>query len=285
MESKNKSLNYQLIEANIKIKQLEDELKQKTNDSNVHNDIGMNKDNNSLNEIENLKKKVYDNEITISKLSYDKKKLEEKMENMNFENKNKMSKMMNYKNSEINLLKKYLNDYKEYFKNNNINEKMNNINNIDYNKNEKVDEEGLRLELENKDKIIKSLKLKLNKFINEFKNTFVISRLSHKSIGDQDKIIHKLINDKKKLIKIIEQTKRFNNPINNEMFVSMQNKLGEYKNKIIILKIRISELYDIIKKNNRNYNNFMNISPFSPGQNQKPFNMYNTTHNFYNSSF
>lgn len=57
LESKNKSLNYQLIEANIKIKQLEDELKQKTNDSNVHNDIGMNKDNNSLNEIENLKKK------------------------------------------------------------------------------------------------------------------------------------------------------------------------------------------------------------------------------------
>lgn len=66
------------------------------------------------------------------------------------------------------------------------------------------------------------------------------------------------------------------------MFVNMQNKLLEYKYKIVILKKKIIELHDIIQKN-RNYNNYNNISPFSPRQ--KLFNKYNTANNFYNLSY
>ena len=282
LESKNDSLNYQLIEANKRIKQLEDELKKNINDNNDHNDNRKNKDNNVLNEVEVLKKKVYDNEVIISKLNYDKRKLEEKIENINFEYKKKMSSMINYKNSEINILKKCLKDYEEYLKNNNINENMNSINNIDFNRNENLNEDELRLELANKDKIIKGLNLKLNMFINKFKNTLEISELSHENIGKLEKQIHKLVNDKKKLCKIIEETKRANSQINNEKFVNMQNKLSEYKYKIVILKKKIVELHDIIQKN-RNYNSYNNISLFSPGQ--KLFNMYNTANNFYNPSY
>ena len=280
LESENDSLNYQLIEANKKIKFLEDKLKQTINNSNVNNNIGINKDNNALNEIELMKKKIYDNELTISKLIYDKKKLEKKMENMNIEYNNKINLMINYKNSEINLLRKLL---KEYYTNNNINENMNDNNNLDFNRNENANEKELRLILANKDKIIQSLNLRLKKYIKDFKNTVETSQLFHESIGEQEKIIHKLINDKNKLCKIIEETKRANNPINKEIFENMQKKLGEYKNKIVILKRKINELYNINKKYDRDFNGYNNISPFSHSPRQKTFKMFGTANNFYNA--
>ena len=280
LESENDSLNYQLIEANKKIKFLEDKLKQTINNSNVNNNIGINKDNNALNEIELMKKKIYDNELTISKLIYDKKKLEKKMENMNIEYNNKINLMINYKNSEINLLRKLL---KEYYTNNNINENMNDNNNLDFNRNENANEKELRLILANKDKIIQNLNLRLKKYIKDFKNTVETSQLFHESIGEQEKIIHKLINDKNKLCKIIEETKRANNPINKEIFENMQKKLGEYKNKIVILKRKINELYNINKKYDRDFNGYNNISPFSHSQRQKTFKMFGTANNFYNA--
>ena len=276
LESKNKSLNYQLIEANKKIKKLEDDLKQKINVSNVNNDIGENKDNNALNEIKMLKKKVYDNEVTISKLNYDKKKLGEKIENMKKEYKNKMNLMINYKNSEINTLKKYFKNYKEYYNNININTNMSN-NNIDFNKNDNGYEEELRLELANKDKIIANLNSKINYYINKLNNTFEISQLCQKNIEKLERHNQKLKNDKQKLSKILEQTKRANNPLNNEIFANMENKLLEYKKKIVILKRKINELYDL-KKSDINYNK----SPFSNGHNEQV--LYNTAHNFYNPS-
>ncbi len=202
------------------------------------------------------------------------------MENMNIEYNNKINLMINYKNSEINLLRKLL---KEYYTNNNINENMNDNNNLDFNRNENANEKELRLILANKDKIIQSLNLRLKKYIKDFKNTVETSQLFHESIGEQEKIIHKLINDKNKLCKIIEETKRANNPINKEIFENMQKKLGEYKNKIVILKRKINELYNINKKYDRDFNGYNNISPFSHSQRQKTFKMFGTANNFYNA--
>ena len=75
----------------------------------------------------------------------------------------------------------------------------------------------------------------------------------------------------------------------------MNNKLNEYKKKVIVLKEKIKELYGIIDKlknknyqtlSNNNYKNYMDIQPIisSPNQVQKSSFVNTTGHNYFNIS-
>jgi hypothetical protein len=224
--------------------------------------------------------------------------------------------MINYKNSEIKSYHKLIEEYKEYFKNNNINIDKNNINNphLNYNGNNNLDYEKMMMELNNKDKIIKSLNIKLNEFSKEYKNIIDINMLSTKNNKELEQNFQNLINDKNNLIKentnlkhaianFSKQMKEANNIFKNKSLQkniernNFINKLNEYRQKVIALKKKINELHTYIGKlknrkyqtstNNSNFNNYGNILPIpsSPSLNQKiSFMNNNQPNNFYTKS-
>ena len=237
------------------------------------------------------------------------------MENMKKEHKKEKNLMISYKNSEIKSYHKLIEEYKEYFKNNNINIDKNNINNphLNYNENNNLDYEKMMMELNNKDKIIKSLNIKLNEFSKEYKNIIEINMLSTKNNKELEQNFQNLINDKNNLIKentnlknaianFAKQMKEANNIFKNKTLQknneknALINKLNEYRKKVISLKKKINELYTIIAKlknkkyqtstNNSNFNNYGNTLqiPSSPSQNQKISFMNHQSNNFYTKS-
>ena len=238
------------------------------------------------------------------------------MENMKKEHKKEKNLMINYKNSEIKSYHKLIEEYKEYFKNNNINIDKNNINNphLNYNGNNNLDYEKMMMELNNKDKIIKSLNIKLNEFSKEYKNIIDINMLSTKNNKELEQNFQNLINDKNNLIKentnlkhaianFSKQMKEANNIFKNKSLQkniernNLINKLNEYRQKVIALKKKINELHTYIGKlknrkyqtstNNSNFNNYGNILPIpsSPSLNQKiSFMNNNQPNNFYTKS-
>jgi hypothetical protein len=216
-----------------------------------------------------LKNKIDEYEILISKMKFDKKTLEEKLENIIKEHKSEKNLMINYKNSEIKACNKLIEEYQTYFRNNNIdmNRINNRNNNMTFNGNENVDFQKLMMELSNKDKIIKTLKSKFNEISNDF-NKIDLSQQNVNQIQ-----IQKLVNEKNELIKenqfhkkrlssFIEQIKEANNLLNKKTLKyqndlnNMKMKLEEYKQKIIILKKKICEMHVVIGKlGNKSYQN------------------------------
>jgi hypothetical protein len=206
-----------------------------------------------------LKNKIDEYEILISKMKFDKKTLEDKIENIIKDHKNEKNLMINYKNSEIKACNQIIEEYQTYFRNNNIN--INRNNNMNFNGNENVELQKLKMEISNKDKIINTLKKKFNDISNDFNKI----DLSQQNINANQMQIQMLVNEKNELIKenqihkkrlssFIEQMKEANNLLNiktrkyqNDLS-NMKMKLEEYKHKIIILKKKICELHEIINK-------------------------------------
>jgi hypothetical protein len=172
----------------------------------------------------------------------------------------------------------------------------------------------MMMELNNKDKIIKSLNIKLNEFSKEYKNIIDINMLSTKNNKELEQNFQNLINDKNNLIKentnlkhaianFSKQMKEANNIFKNKSLQkniernNFINKLNEYRQKVIALKKKINELHTYIGKlknrkyqtstNNSNFNNYGNILPIpsSPSLNQKiSFMNNNQPNNFYTKS-
>jgi chromosome segregation ATPase len=301
LESKNKSLNYQLIEANQKLKKYENDSKQNINDNKNENNGKNDKDN--TNEITKLKNKIDEYEILISKMKFDKKSLEEKIENIIKEHKSEKNLMINYKNSEIKACNKLIEDYQIFIRDHNLS--INRNNNMNINGNENVESQKLRMEISNKDKLINTLKNQINEISNDFNKI----NISQQNINASQMQIQKLVNEKKELIKenknhknrlssFIEQINEANNLLNiktskyKKDLSNMKIKLDEYKYKIVILKKKICELHEIIgKMNSKSYqivnnslinNNIKNKMqiPSTPNQINK-FSIKNNMNNTY----
>ena len=173
------------------------------------------------------------------------------------------------------------------------------------------------MELNNKEKIIKSLNMEINKYRNQYKNFMEVNVLSQNQSEQLQQQLQKLVNEKNDLIKentnfknkIIYVTKQMKNAINLQKSKAQQNnmqiskernalygKLNEYKQKVIILKKKVNELYAIIERlknskyqtnsHNSNYNNYVEIPqmPSTPSQKQKFSVMNNQGNNFYNKT-
>jgi chromosome segregation ATPase len=158
LEEQKNTLDYKLIEANQKIKRYE-------RDYNINdNKKEENKNNNDKeqnNEILSLKNKIDEYEIANSKLTLDNNNLKKKIENMEEEHNKQIKLITDYKNSELTSFQKVISQYKEYFKNHNINPNVNTPlknekNSINANNNNStIDYEKIMLEMTNKDKLIK----------------------------------------------------------------------------------------------------------------------------------
>ena len=291
LESKNKSLNYQLIEANQKLKKYENDLKKNMNVNDNENNGKKDKD---INEIIKLENKIEEYEILISKLKFDKKALEEKIENIINDHENEKNLLINYKNSEIKACNKIIEDYKAFIRNNNIS--INTNNNRNLNGNENIQFQKLMTELAKKDKIINSLKNKINEISNEFnnlnllqQNNSVSQRHIQKILNDKNELMKENEFHKKRLSNSIEQIKETNNLLNEKTkkyqkdLSFMKMKLNEYKNKAIILKKRVCEQNEIIDKSgNFNYN-LRNKKPIpsTPNQSYKISNNYITDYSYF----
>ena len=282
LESKNNLLNYQLIEANQNLEKLKNELSKNKNDDNDYNDNNNKKnvDNNFSNEIKSLKNKIYENEIIISKLNYDKKKMVEKNENLKKEYIQKTNYIISYKNNEINLLKKEIKNYRMFLENNNTNT---NNNNISFNEN--IKDKNCWVELANKEKIINGLILKINTLKRKFKNCLEVSQFSYKNNEELQMQIQELVNDKNELI-----IQNQNNKIKLYQVISIiknsVNTLRQYKYKNNALKQKIFELNGIINRlKNKNHFICKNYGISYIPKHQSPTNksskiLFNTTNNF-----
>ena len=126
LENKNKKLNYKLIEMSQKLKRIQNDQKnpllQKINKN-------INSNNNKLNMIEiqtnfsKLNNKIDETDIIISKLKFDKKTLQLKLEETKIFYENELKLMLNYKNSELSAYQKAIDKFKQQisdYSNNNI---------------------------------------------------------------------------------------------------------------------------------------------------------------------
>jgi hypothetical protein len=310
LEEQKNSLEYKLVEANQKIKRFESDYKVNDNKDNKNENNDQNKNSNTYpnNEIINLKNKIDDYEISNNKLKLDNKNLEDKIKKMEQEHNNRIKLITNYKNSELNAFHKVINGYKEYFRNHNLNPNIStnqnensNNNRID-NNNNNLDYGKIIMEMSNRDKIIKSLNTKLDKYMTEYKEIIDENKISHHKINQLQFQVEKLVNEKKNLMEQnqnlkmeisklnqhieMEKTKYKNKKyINNKNILDMQNKLNEYKQKVITLKIKIKELLNYkqqqqninIRQNDNmgnqgnmpNFNNFMDIKNINLTPTQK----------------
>ena len=90
--------------------------------------------------------------------------LKKKMEKMEKEHNEQLKLITNYKNSELTTFQNVILQYKQYFKNRNINPKLNMPKERMNDKNDNLNYEKIMVEIVNKDKIIKSLNIKLEKY-------------------------------------------------------------------------------------------------------------------------
>ena len=303
LEEQKNTLDYKLIEANQKIKRYE-------RDYNINdNKKEENKNNNDKeqnNEILSLKNKIDEYEIANSKLTLDNNNLKKKIENMEEEHNKQIKLITDYKNSELTSFQKVISQYKEYFKNHNINPNVNippknEKNSINANNNNStIDYEKIMLEMTNKDKLIKSLSTKMDKYISEYKEIIEEKQLSQQKYNHLQFENQKLLNEKNDLVKKnqnllmeinslnqkIELTKtkyKNNKYIYDKNMLQMNEKLGQYKQRVITLKLKIKEMLSenqqgrSIKQNSNinvnksKFNNFLDIKqiPLTPTQKKK----------------
>ena len=266
LEKQNQELNYKLIEANQKLKKF-----QKNKIENFSN----NQNTNSI--ILNLNNKIDESEIIISKLKLDKKILENKLSEDKKNHENELNLMLNYKNSELSVYQKAIDDFKSqnnnsiYLNNENLlndNNQMNSLKNklkstTTKNKNleEKIKE--LKQNLLEKDDIIDDL----NKRVIELEGNLNLKCIEIQQLSAENETrLSQLINEKNELIKNNEKLSngllQFDNKVKeaNMIFINktefynksiniFKNKINEYKNKIALLKNKINELNSIIEKN------------------------------------
>ena len=266
LEKQNQELNYKLIEANQKLKKF-----QKNKIENFSN----NQNTNSI--ILNLNNKIDENEIIISKLKLDKKILENKLSEEKKNHENELNLMLNYKNSELSVYQKAIDDFKSQNNNSiylnnenhlNDNNQMNSLKNklkstTTKNKNleEKIKE--LKQNLLEKDDIIDDL----NKRVIELEGNLNLKCIEIQQLSAENETrLSQLINEKNELIKNNEKLSngllQFDNKVKeaNMIFINktefynksiniFKNKINEYKNKIALLKNKINELNSIIEKN------------------------------------
>ena len=266
LEEEKSSLNYKLIESNQRIKRLETDynVNNKENEKNSENK-------NENDEIIKLKNRIDELEIINSKLTLDNADLKKKMENSEQEHNKQLKLITNYKNSELTSFQKVLFQYKQYFKNHNINPKLNQTNS----KNNNLSQE-IMIEMSKKDKTIKALNAKLEKYISEYKNIIDEKQISQQKCNQVILYNQKLLNEKNDLIKInqnlkmeianlnqkieMNKTKYKNHKyINENNMIKMQAKLAEYKQKVITLKLKINEMLGLkpkyqMKNQNSNIN-------------------------------
>jgi hypothetical protein len=186
--------------------------------------------------------------------------------------------------------------YKQYFKNHNINPKLNkpnvnsNNNNLDY---------GIMVEMSNKDKIIKSLNSKLEKYISEYKNVIDEKQIAQQKCNQILLYNQKILSEKNDLIKNNQNLKMEIADLNQKIemnktkyknhkyiyennMIKMQAKLAEYKQKVITLKLKINEMLGYNPKhqmknqnsninlvNKKNLNNFEDIKKLTLTPTQK----------------
>ena len=266
LEKQNQELNYKLIEANQKLKKF-----QKNKIENFSN----NQNTNSI--ILNLNNRIDESEIIISKLKLDKKILENKLSEEKKNHENELNLMLNYKNSELSVYQKAIDDFKSqnnnsiYLNNENLlndNNQMNSLKNklkstTTKNKNleEKIKE--LKQNLLEKDDIIDDL----NKRVIELEGNLNLKCIEIQQLSAENETrLSQLINEKNELIKNNEKLSngllQFDNKVKeaNMIFINktefynksiniFKNKINEYKNKIALLKNKINELNSIIEKN------------------------------------
>ena len=298
LEEQKKASDYKLIEANQKIKRLENDFNiinnnnQKEENKNNSND----NNNNNDNEIINLKNKIDEYEIANSKLVLDNENLKKKMDSIEKEYKNQIKIFVQYKNSEIKTYHNTISQYKDYFKNHKINPNVNkqinkegnNIVNKD-NNNNNLDYGTIMVEMSNKDNLIKSLNSKLDKYMNEYKDIIGEKQLVQQKCNEMQFANQKLMNENNDLKEKNENLKtelsnlnqkvkmnkikyKNNEYIYNQNMTQMKDKLAEYKQKVIMLKMKIKELIGdnqpskLLKQQsnnnyakNPNFNNFLDI--------------------------
>ena len=299
LEEQKKASDYKLIEANQKIKRLENDFNIINNNNQKEENKNNSNDNNNKNndsEIINLKNKIDEYEIANSKLVLDNENLKKKMDSIEKEYKNQIKIFVQYKNSEIKTYHNTISQYKDYFKNHKINPNVNkqinkegnNIVNKD-NNNNNLDYGTIMVEMGNKDNLIKSLNSKLDKYMNEYKDIIGEKQLVQQKCNEMQFANQKLMNENNDLKEKNENLKtelsnlnqkvkmnkikyKNNEYIFNQNMTQMKDKLAEYKQKVIMLKMKIKELIGdnqpskLLKQQsnnnyakNPNFNNFLDI--------------------------
>ena len=277
LENQNQQLNYKLIETNQKLKRL-------INDKNnpILQNINQNNNNNLMEiktKLSKLNNKIDESDIIISKLKFDKKTLEMKLEEAKLSHENELKLMLNYKNSELSVYQKTIDNFKKQnpnrpnpnlLNNNNFNIPLNNKNYIQkfteyenkistlsnelssYNLDKKRLENkinSLKNNLIEKDNTINGL----NKKIIETEGNFNLKLLEIQQFSDENKEqFDQLLKERDELLKKNQELSngliQFDNKVKeaNLIFINkteFYNKsLDAYKNKITDYKSKISIL-------------------------------------------
>jgi len=225
LEIQNQQLNYQLIEANQKLSRM---VKNQQN-MNANNNINSNNINAT---IAKLNSKIDENEIKISKLKFDKKNLQMKLDETNKSHEKELELMLNYKNSELSVYQKAIDKFKKQISNkpNIILKDDNNNNNINFSNNinylQKItDYENKISTLSNELNIFSIEKKKLQNKINSLQNNLM----------EKDNTINALNK------KIIETEGNFNLKL-----LEMQQFSEENKDELDQI---VSERDELLKKN------------------------------------
>ena len=230
-------------------------------------------------EILNLRNQIQDYEKMIYKLNNDKIILESKIGNMQIPPTNQIQNinLLNYKNNQLinspknkmplNPKNNISNEDNQIFKNKIMileknNKKLSQSNSELENQNKYLQKENQKMfvDLKNKDNYIINLNEKISEFNNEYNrqiNTFHKDKNQTQSLMNQlfferDRLVKEntdlknaisQLNYKVKEISMIIQYKNTQN--NDKMKTMYEDKLKEYKNKIVILKNRINELLGV----------------------------------------
>ena len=247
--------------------------------------IKLNQMKNNNIELINLKKQIQNYEKMIYKINNDKEILETKIANMQTQTTNNNLNLINHKNNRL------INSPKSKISYTQANTMTNDNNQIYMNKimileknNKKLSQNNIELEnqnkylqkvnqkmfvdLKNKDNYIISLKDKITSFNNEYNKQ--INSFS-KDNDQKQSYIEQLFFERDQLMKENNELKERINQLNykikdfslmnnqykleyNDKIKQMyENKLNEYKQKIIILKKRINELLGVEMQSNNNY--------------------------------
>ena len=230
-------------------------------------------------EILNLRNQIQDYEKMIYKLNNDKIILESKIGNIQIPPTNQIQNinLLNYKNNQLinspknkmplNPKNNISNEDNQIFKNKIMileknNKKLSQSNSELENQNKYLQKENQKMfvDLKNKDNYIINLNAKISEFNNEYNrqiNTFHKDKNQTQSLMNQlfferDRLVKEntdlknaisQLNFKVKEISMIIQYKNSQN--NDKMKIMYEDKLKEYKNKIVILKNRINELLGV----------------------------------------
>ena len=313
LENQNQQLNYKLIETNQKLKRL-------INDKNnpILQNINQNNNNNLMEiktKLSKLNNKIDESDIIISKLKFDKKTLEMKLEEAKLSHENELKLMLNYKNSELSVYQKTIDNFKKQnpnrpnpnlLNNNNFNIPLNNKNYIQkfteyenkistlsnelssYNLDKKRLENkinSLKNNLIEKDNTINGL----NKKIIETEGNFNLKLLEIQQFSDENKEqFDQLLKERDELLKKNQELSngliQFDNKVKeaNLIFINkteFYNKsLDAYKNKITDYKSKISILK---KKINELY---LVIEKMKLKSNHHNFEINKNLNNFYHKN-